>query len=133
MIQATGSNVGKSTIFPEMARDAPPKTAYARDIANMGFACAAGVPVILVADIDRGSVIARIVGSKVVMSGEDTAQIMAFVVNKFRRDVRLGDDDLRDIELRSVWHTLRVLLGTRPHISCRPRAPSTFPLHRVKS
>jgi adenosylcobyric acid synthase len=49
----------------------------AGDIANMGFARAAGVPVILTGDIDRGGVIAQIVGTQAVIDPEDAAMIRA--------------------------------------------------------
>ncbi|MGY9010806.1 MAG: cobyric acid synthase, partial [Rhodobacterales bacterium] len=59
------------------------------DIANMGFARAANVPVVLLGDIDRGGVIAQLVGTQAVLDPKDAAQILGFVVNKFRGDVRL--------------------------------------------
>ena len=58
----------------------------AGDIANLGFARAAGVPVVLVGDIDRGGVIASLVGTKAVLAAEDAEQIVGFIVNKFRGD-----------------------------------------------
>ena len=57
-----------------------------RDIANMGFARAADVPVVLVGDIDRGGVIAQIVGTQAVIDPDDAAMIAGFVINKFRGD-----------------------------------------------
>ena len=68
------------------------------DIANMGFAEVAHVPVILTGDINKGGVIAQIVGTQAVLPPEDTAHIKAFIVNKFRGDVRLFDDGLSAIE-----------------------------------
>ncbi len=50
------------------------------DIANMGFARAAGIPVILLGDIDRGGVIAQIVGTKAVLDTEDSALIRGFAI-----------------------------------------------------
>jgi adenosylcobyric acid synthase len=73
------------------------------DIANMGFACAADVPVILVGDIDRGGVIAQIVGTHTVMTEEDVAQVAGFLVNKFRGDVSLFEDGYRAIEAHTGW------------------------------
>ena len=64
----------------------------AGDIANMGFAQAAGVPVVLVGDIDRGGVIAQLVGTQSVIDPSDAALIRGFLVNKFRGDPRLFDD-----------------------------------------
>ncbi len=73
------------------------------DIANMGFARAADVPVILVGDIDRGGVIAAIVGTRAVIDPADAAMIHGFIVNKFRGDPALFDDGYRAIEARSGW------------------------------
>ncbi len=58
----------------------------ANDIANMGFARAADVPVVLIGDIDRGGVIASLVGTKAVIAPDDAALICGFIVNKFRGD-----------------------------------------------
>lgn len=55
----------------------------AHDIANMGFARAADVPVLLVGDIDRGGVIAQIVGTRAVLDMEDAAMVAGFIINKF--------------------------------------------------
>jgi adenosylcobyric acid synthase len=69
------------------------------DIANMGFAEAVRVPVVLVGDIDRGGVIAQIVGTWELLSPAERALTRGFVVNKFRGDVSLfagGLDILRE-------------------------------------
>ena len=79
------------------------------DIANMGFAEAAGVPVILVGDIDRGGVIAQIVGTQGVLPPGDVAHIKGFAINKFRGDVSLFDDGLTEIITRTGWPSLGVL------------------------
>ncbi|TNF60389.1 MAG: cobyric acid synthase [Rhodobacteraceae bacterium] len=79
------------------------------DIANMGFACAADVPVVLVGDIDRGGVIAQIVGTQAVLSAADRAQVAGFAINKFRGDVRLFDAGLADIVRRTGWPSLGVV------------------------
>ncbi len=81
----------------------------AGDIANMGFACAAGVPVILVGDIDRGGVIAQIVGTQTVLNPGDAAVIKGFSINKFRGDVRLFDGGLTEIVQRTGWPSLGVV------------------------
>jgi len=73
------------------------------DLANMGFARAAGVPVVLAGDINRGGVIAQIVGTQVVMDPKDAAMITGFLVNKFRGDVSLFEDGYREIERRTGW------------------------------
>ena len=74
-----------------------------RDIANMGFARAAGVPVVLAGDIDRGGIIAQIVGTQAVIEAGDAAMIRGFLVNKFRGDPRLFDDGYRLIAQRTGW------------------------------
>ncbi|MEM6589775.1 MAG: cobyric acid synthase [Pseudomonadota bacterium] len=81
----------------------------AGDIANMGFAEAAGVPVILVGDIDRGGVIAQVVGTQAILPPGDRALIKGFAINKFRGDVSLFDDGLREIVQRTGWTSLGVL------------------------
>jgi adenosylcobyric acid synthase len=66
----------------------------ATDIANMGLARAAGLPVIVVADIDRGGAFAALFGTLALLSAEDQALIGGFVLNKFRGDARLLDPGL---------------------------------------
>ncbi|WP_170337768.1 cobyric acid synthase [Ruegeria arenilitoris] len=79
------------------------------DIANMGFACAANVPVILVGDIHRGGVIAQIVGTHAVLDSADLAMIRGFAVNRFKGDVSLFDDGRDDIAARTGWPCLGVV------------------------
>ncbi|HEY0685515.1 MAG TPA: cobyric acid synthase [Steroidobacter sp.] len=79
------------------------------DIANMGFAHAADVPVVLVGDIDRGHVIASLVGAHAVLDDMDRARIRGFIINKFRGDARLFDDGLQTIESRTGWQRLGVV------------------------
>ena len=79
------------------------------DIANMGFALAADVPVFLIGDIDRGGIIAQIVGTHTVLSEADKAQITGFIVNKFRGDVRLFDDGYQMIRDYTRWSGFGVL------------------------
>ena len=81
----------------------------AGDIANMGFATAAGVPVILMGDIDRGGVIAQIVGTQAVMAAGDNAMVRGFAVNKFRGDRSLFDGGRDDIVARTGWPCLGVI------------------------
>jgi len=59
------------------------------DIANMGFALAAEVPVVLVGDIDRGGVIAAITGTHALLEERERTLLKAYIVNKFRGDVSL--------------------------------------------
>lgn len=81
----------------------------AGDIANMGFAQAADVPVVLAGDIDRGGVIAQIVGTQAVLDPADAAQVAGFLINKFRGDPQLFDDGYRLIEARTGWRGFGVL------------------------
>ena len=76
------------------------------DIANMGFAEAAGVPVILVGDIDRGGVIAQLVGTHTVLPKRDRDHIKAFMINKFRGDASLFDDGISEVERYTGWPSL---------------------------
>jgi adenosylcobyric acid synthase len=81
----------------------------AGDIANMGFARAAHVPVVLIGDIDRGGVIASIVGTKAVIDSEDARMIQGFLINKFRGDVSLFDDGYSAIADSTGWQGLGVI------------------------
>ncbi|MEQ9142997.1 MAG: cobyric acid synthase [Parvibaculaceae bacterium] len=81
----------------------------ANDIANMGFAAASGTPVVLIGDIDRGGVIASLVGTHTVLAENDRNLIKGFLINKFRGDVSLFDDGLADIERRTGWKSYGVL------------------------
>ncbi|WP_340313924.1 cobyric acid synthase [Rhizorhabdus argentea] len=92
----------------------------AGDIANMGFARAADVPVLLVGDIDRGGVIAAIVGTKAVIDAADAAMIRGFIINKFRGDPALFEDGYRQIEAISGWPGF----GVVPWLAATARLPS---------
>ncbi|WP_417248095.1 cobyric acid synthase [Celeribacter sp.] len=92
----------------------------AGDIANMGFAEAADVPVVLVGDIDRGGVIAQLVGTHAVLDDADRTRIKAFCVNKFRGDVRLFRDGAAVIAERTGWADL----GTVPWFAGAHRLPA---------
>jgi adenosylcobyric acid synthase len=76
------------------------------DIANMGFARAAGVPVILAGDIDRGGVIAQIIGTKAVLDPADAKMIVGFLINKFRGDPALFANGMQSIEDLTGWPSL---------------------------
>jgi adenosylcobyric acid synthase len=78
----------------------------ANDIANMGFARAAGVPVVLIGDIDRGGVIASLVGTKAVIEVEDAVLIVGFLVNKFRGDAQLFANGMALIAAATGWEAL---------------------------
>jgi len=81
----------------------------AGDIANMGFAEAADLPVVLIGDIDRGGVIASLVGTRAVLPQADRDRIQAFLVNKMRGDVRLFDDGVAAIRAATGWPSLGVV------------------------
>jgi len=78
----------------------------ANDIANMGFARAADVPVVLIGDIDRGGVIASLVGTKAVIDADDAALIQGFLVNKFRGDPALFANGMALIATATGWEAL---------------------------
>lgn len=75
----------------------------AGDIANMGFATAAQVPVVLVGDIDRGGVIASLVGTHNILPPEDLSMIRGYIINKFRGDISLFDDGIKSIRYFTGW------------------------------
>jgi adenosylcobyric acid synthase len=81
----------------------------AGDLANMGFARAADVPVVLVGDIDRGGVIAQMIGTQAVLDPEDAAMIAGYLINKFRGDVTLFAEGDRLIAQRTGWRGFGVL------------------------
>ena len=92
----------------------------AGDIANMGFALAAQVPVLLVGDIDRGHVIAALAGAKAVLPPDDQAAIKGFIINKFRGDPALFADGRLAIEELTGWPDL----GLVPWLSAAARLPA---------
>lgn len=92
----------------------------AGDIANMGFARASGTPVVLVGDIDRGHVIAALVGAHAVLDAGDRAMIKGFVINKFRGDPSLFDDGRAEIVRRTGWPDL----GMAPWIAAARMLPA---------
>ena len=92
----------------------------ANDIANMGFARAADVPVILIGDIDRGGVIAQIVGTKAVIDPADAALVRGFLVNKFRGDPTLFATGMEEIARRTGWPAL----GLVPYFPEAGRLPA---------
>jgi adenosylcobyric acid synthase len=76
------------------------------DIANMGFARAADVPVVVIGDIDRGGVIASLVGTKAVIDSEDAKLVAGFIVNRMRGDISLFADGMEEIARRTGWPAL---------------------------
>jgi adenosylcobyric acid synthase len=89
------------------------------DIANMGFACAAGVPVVLVGDIGRGGVIAALVGTHALLSGEERELLKGYVINKFRGDECLFTSAIDIIEDK----TGLVCFGILPQTEAARRLP----------
>jgi len=81
----------------------------AGDIANMGFAEAAGIPVVLIGDIDRGGVIAQCVGTHAVLPPGDRARIRGFAINKFRGDPGLFASGMEEIAARTGWLPLGIV------------------------
>jgi adenosylcobyric acid synthase len=79
------------------------------DIANMGFARAADVPVVLIGDIDRGGVIASLVGTKAVIEPGDAALVRGFLVNKFRGDPALFASGMEAITHATGWQPLGLI------------------------
>jgi adenosylcobyric acid synthase len=90
------------------------------DIANMGFARAAGCPVALVGDIDRGGIFAQILGVKAALAPDDAAMIVGFIVNKFRGDASLFEGAMATIAERVGWRAL----GLVPYFGAAARLPA---------
>jgi adenosylcobyric acid synthase len=92
----------------------------AGDIANMGFAEAADLPVVLIGDIDRGGVIASLVGTVDLLPDAERDRIKGFIINKFRGDPRLFDEGLGIIEARGGFASL----GVVPYFAAAGRLPA---------
>ncbi len=100
------------------------------DIANMGFARAAGCPVVLIGDIDRGGIFAQILGTKAALAAEDAATIVGFIVNKFRGDPSLFTSGMATLAERTGWRAF----GLAPFFPAAARLPAedAFGLSSVK-
>lgn len=107
-------------VLVEGAGSAAEVNLRANDIANMGFARAADAPVVLVGDIDRGGVIAQLVGCKAVLDADDAAMIEGFIVNKFRGDASLFEEGMRFVAERTGWRAL----GLLPYFEAAARLPA---------
>ncbi|MDP4024055.1 cobyric acid synthase [Methylobacterium sp. NEAU 140] len=107
-------------VLVEGAGSASEVNLRAGDIANMGFSRATDTPVVLVGDIDRGGVIASLVGTKAVIDPEDAAMIAGFLVNRFRGDPSLFADGMRLIAEKTGW----AALGLVPHFADAARLPA---------
>nr|WP_181697016.1 cobyric acid synthase [Nocardia sp. GTS18] len=81
----------------------------ATDLANMGLARAADLPVLVVGDIDRGGVLAHLFGTVAVLEPEDQQLVSGFIINKFRGDVSLLQPGLDQLSALTGRPTLGVL------------------------
>jgi adenosylcobyric acid synthase len=90
------------------------------DLANMGFAEAADIPVIIIGDIHRGGVIASLVGTHAVLDAPDKDRIKAFLINKFHGDPNLFVEGAKTIAQRTGWKDLGVI----PHFPNAHRLPA---------
>src|SRR5215469_4283524 len=79
------------------------------DIANMGFAEAADVPVVLIGDIERGGVIAQLLGTHALLSASERALLAGYIINKFRGDIGLFDGGIAAITGRTGLQCLGVV------------------------
>jgi adenosylcobyric acid synthase len=93
-------------VLVEGAGSAAEANLRANDIANMGFAQAADLAVVLIGDIDRGGVIASLIGTKHVIDAQDAARICGFIVNKFRGDPALFAEAMTRIAQATGWPAL---------------------------
>ncbi len=92
----------------------------ANDIANMGFARATGTPVVIVGDIDRGGVIASLVGTHAVLHPDDRALVRGFIVNRMRGDPTLFADGMDAIARHTGW----AALGLVPFLDAARQLPA---------
>jgi adenosylcobyric acid synthase len=86
----------------------------------MGFARAAGCPVVLIGDIDRGGIFAQILGVKAALAPEDSATIVGFIVNKFRGDASVFEGAMATIAERTGWRAF----GLLPFLADAERLPA---------
>ncbi|WP_333714587.1 cobyric acid synthase [Yoonia sp.] len=100
---------GRDLVIVEGAGSPAEVNLRAGDIANMGFATEAHVPVILIGDIDRGGVIAQLVGTHAVLPPDDRAMIRGFAINKFRGDPTLFHDGMDIIAAQTGWAALGIV------------------------
>lgn len=110
----------------------------AGDYVNMGLARHAGLPTVVVGDIDRGGMFAAFLGTVALLSPEDQALMAGFVVNKFRGDIALLEPGLRDLERltgRTVYGTLPwhpdVWLDSEDALDLEGRRSAGSGAHRV--
>jgi adenosylcobyric acid synthase len=110
VLESFGKLAGEADlVLVEGAGSASEVNLRAADIANMGFARAADVPVVLVGDIDRGGVIASLVGTQAVIDPADAAMITGFIVNRFRGDPSLFQNGMAMVAKHTGWPSLGLL------------------------
>jgi adenosylcobyric acid synthase len=110
------------------------------DIANMGFAEAANVPVVLIGDIERGGVIAQLVGTHALLTPAERALLAGYIVNKFRGDARLFDGGIAAITERTGLRCFGVVpyfsaaasLPAEDSLALAPRSTPTLTLPRLR-
>ncbi len=107
-------------VLVEGAGSASEVNLRANDIANMGFARAADVPVVVIGDIDRGGVIASLCGTAAVVDAEDGKLIAGFIVNKMRGDPSLFATGMSFVAERTGWAPL----GLVPYFRDAHRLPA---------
>jgi adenosylcobyric acid synthase len=107
-------------VLVEGAGSASEVNLRANDIANMGFARAADVPVVVIGDIDRGGVIASLCGTAAVVDPDDGKLIAGFIVNKMRGDPSLFATGMAFVAERTGWAPL----GLVPHFRDAHRLPA---------
>jgi adenosylcobyric acid synthase len=107
------------------------------DIANMGFAEMARAPVVLIGDIERGGVIAQLVGTCALLSASERALLAGYIVNKFRGDIQLFDGGISAIGARTGLHSFGVVpffpaAALLPAEDSLALAPTSNPLPRPR-
>lgn len=107
-------------VLVEGAGSASEVNLRANDIANMGFAQATDVPVVLIGDIDRGGVIASLCGTSAVLNSDDARLIKGFIVNKMRGDPALFANGMTFVAEHTGW----TALGLIPHFGDAHRLPA---------
>ncbi|PKU21756.1 cobyric acid synthase [Telmatospirillum siberiense] len=100
---------GRDLIVVEGAGSAAEINLRSCDIANMGFAEAADIPVVLIGDIDRGGVIASLVGTHALLPASERNRVKGWIINKFRGEKTLFDPAVALIEERTGWPGLGVV------------------------
>lgn len=90
------------------------------DIANMGFAESADVPVVLIGDIERGGVIAQLVGTRELLSTKERTLLAGYIVNKFRGDIGLFDGGISALGERTGLRCF----GVVPYFPAAARLPA---------